>query len=97
MTVFGEGGRITSRRVNMQKWEYLEVRTDSAAAEKPGYRTSDGRQGRLSWINTMDEKGRSFPLYVALAPLLSELGSEGWELVAFRDELNLILKRPLAG
>ncbi len=67
----------------MQRWEYLQVYT-------PGeyWLDSRGRSGRCAKMK-IGAHGWTYHL----APLLNQLGVEGWELVA-KDADLLLLKRP---
>jgi len=80
----------------VQSWEYLEIELytyDRARREgRPGWKDSMGRSGVLD-----EMLGGHF---LNSAPLLNELGAQGWELVGVQStpsyESKLILKRPRA-
>jgi hypothetical protein len=74
----------------MQKWEYLVVHIWEVY-----WGDSDGRQGKLPKLK-LPHMGDWFNS----GPLLSDLGSQGWELVSatsglvYTTEIKLYLKRP---
>jgi hypothetical protein len=73
----------------VQNWEYLEVEIKELGSYHPHpWQDSMGRSGELKRLG--EELSNS-------APLLNELGAQGWELVGVYSPgraAKLILKRP---
>ena len=62
----------------MQKWEYLEVRISG-----PEWADSQGNCGRLTDLKLRCTSWRS------AAPMLNDLGEQGWEMVVAADDESL--------
>jgi hypothetical protein len=78
----------------VQTWEYLELRV---LWDKRIWTCSDGLDGRLPNVvaRPAQEGGRSAWEMTSIAPVLDDLGTQGWELVtAYSDGQRLVLKRP---
>ncbi len=79
----------------MQSWEYLEIEVGAfsrGGKSHTKWTDSMGRSGELQQFGLLD--GHPNP-----APLLNELGAQGWELVAVVGQVHyqqLYLKRPRA-
>ncbi|GEM_PF-5297449 len=72
----------------MQQWEYLELYSNLLARE-PWCVDSAGRSWRPKDLKPDGWKG----IWRTIAPVMDELGAEGWELVC-QSQDRLLFKRP---